>query len=99
MNLASMLLYALGAAVLLLVLLYQFSARTARRIEETLPPAGIFIEAGGVRLHVRDEGEGPVLLLVHGLQGQMMHFDYGTMRALSGRYRVVAIDRPGAGYS
>ena len=99
MNLASTLLYSLGALILLLVLLVQFSARTTRRIEETLPPAGIFIEAGGVRLHVRDEGEGQVLLLVHGLQGQMAHFDYGAMRALSSRYRVVAIDRPGAGYS
>jgi len=99
MNLASTLLYTAGALVLLLVLLYQFSARTARRIESALPPTGFFVEADGVRLHVRDEGEGPALLLIHGLNGQMAHFDYGALRALSQRYRVVAIDRPGSGYS
>ncbi len=99
MNLPSLLLYGLGAAVLLLVLLYQFSLRTTRRIETALPPAHLFVEAGGVRLHVRDQGEGPVLLLVHGLNGQMNHFSYGAMAALAQRYRVVAVDRPGAGYS
>ncbi len=99
MNLASTLLYATGALVLLLLLLYQFSMRTARRIESTLPPTGLFVEAGGVRLHVRDEGEGPVLLLIHGLNGQMDHFNYGPLRALAQRYRVVTIDRPGSGYS
>lgn len=99
MNLPSLLLYGLGAVVLLLVLLYQFSLRTTRRIEAALPPQHLFVEAGGVRLHVRDQGEGPVLLLVHGLNGQMGHFNYGAMAALAQRYRVVAIDRPGAGYS
>ncbi|WP_288378832.1 alpha/beta fold hydrolase [uncultured Massilia sp.] len=99
MNLAATLLYALGAIVLLLVLLYQFSLRTTRRIEDALPPAHLFVEADGVRLHVRDEGEGPVLLLIHGLNGQLNHFNYGAVRDLARRYRVVALDRPGAGYS
>jgi pimeloyl-ACP methyl ester carboxylesterase len=53
----------------------------------------------GVRLHVRDEGHGPALLMIHGLGGQMAHFNYGAVRELSRRYRVVAIDRPGSGYS
>lgn len=99
MNLASTLLYASGALALLLVLLYQFSTRTARRIESALPPTGLFVEADGVRLHVRDEGEGPALLLIHGLNGQMAHFNYGPVRELSRRHRVVTIDRPGSGYS
>lgn len=99
MNPLSILLYALGALVLLLVLLFQFSARTARRIESFLPPSGFFVEVEGVRLHVRDEGKGPVLLLLHGLNGQMAHFGFGAMRDLAQRYRVVALDRPGSGYS
>lgn len=99
MNPVSTLLYATGAVVLALVLLYQFSVRTQRRIEEALPPTGLFVEADGVRMHVRDEGAGPALLLVHGLNGQMAHFNYGAVRELSQRYRVVSIDRPGSGYS
>lgn len=95
----SILLYVLGGLGLLLVLLAIFTRRTARRIEAFLPPAGKFVEVDGMRLHVRDEGQGPALLMIHGLGGQMAHFNYGAVRALSQRYRVVSIDRPGSGYS
>lgn len=97
------LLTVLGAFVLLpallLLLLAVFSRRTTRRIEAFLPPAGSFVEVEGVRLHVRDEGRGPAILMIHGLGGQMAHFNYGAVRELSKRYRVVAVDRPGSGHS
>lgn len=93
------LLYFLGGLALLLVLLGVFSRRTARRIDAFLPPTGSFVEVDGVRLHVRDEGRGPALLLIHGLGGQMAHFNYGAVRDLAQRYRVVAVDRPGSGHS
>jgi pimeloyl-ACP methyl ester carboxylesterase len=93
------LLYLLGGLALLLVLLALFSRRTARRIDAFLPPTGSFVEVEGVRLHVRDEGRGPALLLIHGLGGQMAHFNYGAVRELSQRYRVVTVDRPGSGHS
>ncbi|MCC2957496.1 alpha/beta fold hydrolase [Massilia sp. IC2-477] len=95
----SPLLYVLGGLALLLVLLAVFTRRTARRIEAYLPPSGSFVEVEGVRLHVRDEGRGPALLMIHGLGGQMAHFNYGAVRELSQRYRVVTLDRPGSGYS
>jgi pimeloyl-ACP methyl ester carboxylesterase len=93
------LLYAAASLALLLGVLALFSHRTARRIEAFLPPAGIFVEVEGLRLHLRDEGRGPALLMIHGLGGQMAHFNYGAMRELAGRYRVVTVDRPGSGYS
>lgn len=89
----------LGGLSLILLLLAVFSRRTARRIEAVLPPLGSFVEVEGVRLHVRDEGRGPAILMIHGLGGQMAHFNYGAVRALSKRYRVVALDRPGSGHS
>ncbi|MCC2973812.1 alpha/beta fold hydrolase [Massilia sp. IC2-476] len=95
----SPLLYVLGGLALLLVLLAVFTRRTARRIEAYLPPSGSFVEVEGVRLHVRDEGRGPALLMIHGLGGQMAHFNYGAVRELAQRYRVVTLDRPGSGYS
>ncbi len=95
----SFLLYLVGGIALLLVLLALFSRRTARRIEAFMPPAGRFVEVDGMRLHVRDEGQGPVLVMIHGLGGQMAHFNYGAVAELSQRYRVVTIDRPGSGYS
>lgn len=94
-----LLLAILGGIALLLLVLALFSRRTARRIEALLPPVGSFIEVEGVRLHVRDEGRGPAILMIHGLGGQMAHFDYGAVRGLSRRYRVVTLDRPGSGYS
>ncbi|KFI07554.1 alpha/beta fold hydrolase [Massilia sp. BSC265] len=94
-----LLLFVLGGLALLLLLLAVFSRRTARRIEAFLPPAGSFVETEGVRLHVRDEGHGPAILMIHGLGGQMAHFNYGAVRELSKRYRVVTLDRPGSGHS
>jgi len=93
------LLYVFGALALLLTLLAIVSRRTARRIDAFLPPTGSFVEVDGMRLHVRDEGGGPALLLIHGLGGQMAHFNYGAVRELAQRYRVVAVDRPGSGHS
>jgi pimeloyl-ACP methyl ester carboxylesterase len=74
-----------------------------RLVEALIPPAGRFIEVGGLRLHVVDDGgkpsqTEPPLVFIHGLLGQLNHFSYG----LAGRFperRVVLIDRPGSGYS
>jgi cis-3-alkyl-4-acyloxetan-2-one decarboxylase len=53
---------------------------------------------GGQRCHYIDEGEGPVLLLVHG--NPTWSFYWREMvRAMSSRYRVVAIDHIGCGLS
>jgi haloalkane dehalogenase len=53
---------------------------------------------GGQRCHYIDEGAGPVLLLVHG--NPTWSFYWREMvRAISGRYRVVAIDHIGCGLS
>ena len=38
-------------------------------------------------------------MLVHGLAGQLCHFTYGIVDQLATQYRVVAVDRPGSGYS
>jgi pimeloyl-ACP methyl ester carboxylesterase len=76
-----------------------FTLRTARRVETALPPAGCFIDVPGARLHVLERGEGPSILLVHGLAGQMGDFTYGVVDLLATRYRVAAVDRPGSGYS
>lgn len=93
------LLFLVISAALVLAVLAWYSAGVARRIEAALPPQGRFVDVDGVRLHLRDEGSGPPLLLVHGLQGQMGNFNFGAMAELSRSHRVIAVDRPGAGYS
>lgn len=91
------------AALLALALLaaYAYTARVARQVEQGLPPDGRFVDVPGARLHVVERGpqHAPPLLLVHGLAGQLRHFTYGVMDRLATQYRVVAVDRPGSGYS
>ncbi|RJF89317.1 alpha/beta fold hydrolase [Oleomonas cavernae] len=68
------------------------------RVRRTMPPSGNFIEIAGHTIHYTDEGRGPTLLLIHGLGGQIGNFAYLVDR-LKAKYRVVALDRPGNGYS
>src|SRR5258707_4733123 len=75
-----------------------FTALVARRAETLAPPIGRFIEVDGGRLHYLDRGTGPVVVLVHGLGGNLRNF-YGLVDKLAAGCRVVAVDRPGSGYS
>jgi pimeloyl-ACP methyl ester carboxylesterase len=92
-----------GAAATLVALvaagLVAFTAWTARKVEKFMPPAGRFIDVDGARIHYLDEGTGPVLLLVHGLSGQLHNFTHSLLGRLSPNFRVVILDRPGSGYS
>ena len=72
----------------------------ARRAERDCPPLGQFIEADGVRLHYFDEGDGPVVVLLHGNLVTAQDFlASGLFGRLAKRHRVIAFDRPGFGYS
>src|SRR5258706_6939784 len=53
---------------------------------------------GRVRTHVRAMGEGPPLVLVHGLMTSSYSFRY-VLEPLARRFRVYAPDLPGAGRS
>lgn len=88
----------LGAG--LLAGLWTDNARRARAAEAKHPPPGRFVEVAGGRLHVIDEGDGPPLVLLHGaafMAGDMLDGELGDR--LMQRYRVVAVDRPGHGFS
>lgn len=90
---------AVGAGTASLVAgLALFTALIARRAEILAPPIGRFIEVHGARLHYLDRGAGPVVVLVHGLGGNLRNF-YGLVDKLAATCRVVAVDRPGSGYS
>ena len=77
-----------------------FAANTARKVEAAVPPRGRFIEIDGQRLHYVDTGgTGPAIVMIHGLGGTLRNYTYALVDKLSGEFRVIAIDRPGAGYS
>jgi pimeloyl-ACP methyl ester carboxylesterase len=76
-----------------------FTASTARKIEAALPPRGQFIEIDGQRIHYIDRGSGPAIVMIHGLGGNLQHFTYALVERLADEFRVIAVDRPGSGYS
>ncbi|WP_313169362.1 alpha/beta fold hydrolase [Massilia oculi] len=72
----------------------------SRRAERDHPPAGSFITVDGVKLHYLERGEGPVLVLLHGNGVDATDWEHsGLLDAAAERYRVIAFDRPGFGYS
>jgi pimeloyl-ACP methyl ester carboxylesterase len=77
-----------------------FAANTARKVEAAVPPCGQFIEIDGQRLHYVDTGgTRPAMVMIHGLGGTLWNYTYALTDKLSGEFRVIAVDRPGSGYS
>jgi len=69
-------------------------------VDELIPrygaPPSQFMQLEGMRVHYRDEGKGPPLLLVHGTSSSLHTWD-GWVRELAGRRRIVRVDLPGFG--
>jgi pimeloyl-ACP methyl ester carboxylesterase len=57
-----------------------------------------FVDVDGVNVHYKDQGSGPVVLLVHGTLGDQADWD-GWEAVLSQRYRVLRLDLPSFGLS
>jgi pimeloyl-ACP methyl ester carboxylesterase len=57
-----------------------------------------FVDVGGVRAHVRDEGrpDGMPLLMIHGSLGSLQVWE-SWVHALEGRLRLISVDLPGHG--
>lgn len=85
---------ALGAARLI-------GDRNARRAEAAAPPLGKITPVEGGAIHWTDAGprEGQAVVCIHGLSGNLRNFTYAMTPHLTDRFRVIALDRPGCGYS
>jgi pimeloyl-ACP methyl ester carboxylesterase len=77
-----------------------FSASTARKVQTTLPARGRFMEIDSERIHYVDTGGiGPAVIMIHGLGGNLLHFNYALASLLAAEFRLILVDRPGSGYS
>lgn len=76
-----------------------WSHMVARRVEAAIPPAGEIAAVSGGKIHFVSQGEGRPIVMIHGLAGHLQNFTYATTGALAGDYQVIALDRPGSGYS
>jgi len=61
-------------------------------------PPSTFIDVGGTRTHIRDEGKADAmpLVLIHGSLGSL-HMWEGWVGELKDRYRLISVDLPGHG--
>ncbi len=68
-------------------------------VRRRFPPVGRIVEAGGVKLHVEVTGSGPAVVLIHGAAGVLQDFPAALRESLARTHTVIAVDRPGHGYS
>jgi pimeloyl-ACP methyl ester carboxylesterase len=91
---------AAGAASAALGGLAIWVANKAREAEDASPPRGKILTADGVRVHYLERGEGPPVVLLHGNMLRAEDFlASGLVGDLAKNHRVIALDRPGYGYS
>lgn len=82
--------------------LFAYSRYAAHQAEKNFPPLGQFAEVDNVRLHYLDSAPGSKaqsIVLLHGASSNLRDFLGNIYPILSRHYRVIAIDRPGHGYS
>ncbi len=86
---------------LFLVLMNLWTRRLTRQGQETVPQLGQIMPVGGGSIHYVERGDprNPTIVMIHGLSGQLQHFTYAMMDDLADDYHVIAVDRPGCGYS
>lgn len=91
----------IAGMVVLLAGLWAYSAIHTDRVGAEFGPVGEFARIGDVDLHYVDTGaaDGPAVVLLHGAASNLRDPMLALGDRLSARYRVVALDRPGHGWS
>lgn len=83
--------------LLLLVGAWVYRDVPAREVEaKWAQPPSQFVTLDGVRLHYRDEGSGPVVVLLHANYASLFMWE-PWVAALRDRYRVIRVDLPAHG--
>ncbi|MEX2016162.1 MAG: alpha/beta hydrolase [Candidatus Hydrogenedentales bacterium] len=75
-----------------------FRLLATSRAEATFPTSGRFLTVGDTRLHYIEDGSGPAVILLHGNPGFVRDW-FALLPVLAAKYRTVAFDRLGHGYS
>jgi len=69
--------------------------------ERAFPPIGRIVEVDGLPVHAfeKGDGDGPPVILLHGASVNLRDWSFDLMDRLAQGRRVIAMDRPGFGYS
>lgn len=93
-----------GALIIIALFLFAFFLWTlfvSMSAERAVPKRGKTLTVEGNQIHYTDEGprDAPVLVMIHGLAGNLHNLSYALTAQLSSEFRVINLDRPGSGYS
>lgn len=100
MSAATVAAWTVGSLAALLAAGYAYTRWQADRARDRHPPEGTVVTVDGVRLHLVRDGEGPTVLMLHGLAGFLEDFTHPSMvAALADGFDAAAVDRPGYGAS
>lgn len=89
---------ALLIIICIVVALIWFTAKMDSNIEASFTPSGKLTPVDGGIIHWQKQGNGPALVLIHGLLGNSNNFSE-LAKTLASRYTVYTVDRPGSGFS
>ena len=89
---------AIAVPVALALMPFVHAAYTAW-VRRRNPPVGDWLTVAGARLHYLRFGSGPAVVLVHGANGTWNDFPPELIAELSRDHTVIALDRPGHGWS
>jgi len=68
--------------------------------ERAYPPIGRIVQVDGQPVHLLEKGRGgPPVILIHGASVNLRDWSFSLMDRLARTNRVIAVDRPGFGYS
>ena len=86
---------------LVLVGAHLWTRNLTAKAEDLVPRTGDMQRVAGGRIHFVESGpeDAPPVVLIHGLSGQLQNFTYALTEKLAKNHRVIALDRPGCGYS
>lgn len=87
------------AIITLIALSAVITAYLASGARRTVPKRGKMTKVKGGNIHWVESGKGRPIVMVHGLGGSLMNFTYALTEHLDDEFRVIAIDRPGCGWS
>ena len=87
-----------ACAALYLALTFGHLAYTAW-VRKRFPATGVHVDAAGVQMHIVRRGAGPTVVLIHGANGTLSDFPDALIDDLARDHDVIAIDRPGHGWS
>ncbi|WP_299667102.1 alpha/beta hydrolase [uncultured Ruegeria sp.] len=81
--------------------MHLWTRRLTRQGTDMVPQLGQIVPVQGGSVHYVEKGDpaNPTIVMIHGLSGQLQHFTYALVDDLAQDYHVLAVDRPGCGYS